>query len=70
VFLLIQTDQQLELVIEVHNSIGQSMILQKKLIQKGTHQVELNLNPLQPGSYFIRLAYGGQTEIRRILKSN
>ena len=69
-YLLIQSDKQVQLLLEVYNSIGQVIISDKSMLNRGTSRLAINLTEYNPGLYYIRLTQSGKTIVKTILKSN
>ncbi len=68
--LLIQSDKQVEVCIEVYSTIGQLMISERKMLNKGISKLTIHLSNLHAGTYYLRLTQSGKSMVKTILKSN
>jgi len=68
--LLIQSEKQVEVYIEVYSAIGQVIISERKILNRGISKVEIPLTRLDAGIYYLRLTQSGKSIVKTILKSN
>jgi hypothetical protein len=69
-YLLLQSDKQVHLSVEVYNSTGQLMIRQKRIANKGITRLPIDFAKFNQGTYYIKLTQTGQTLVKTILKSD
>jgi hypothetical protein len=69
IYLLVQTEKQVEVSIKLYNARGQELISETRLLRKGTNRLPLYVQQLEPGPYYLRLTQAGNTIVKTILKA-
>jgi hypothetical protein len=66
-FIQIEAKQSADLSMEIINGMGQLLRSEKRRLHPGKNTIELDLNDLTAGTYFVKLMEGEKVYFRKIL---
>ena len=69
-YLLIESDKQVHLTIELYNSIGKRIFSERRMVNKGLSKLPINLSNLHAGAYYLKLTQSGKSIVKPIIKDN